>query len=236
VHTQIDNFQFPTHGIYQSYLIEESGGLGSVIKKLFDISTVSYFKFSFLNKYYIPVTSRPQKSTLATKFLIGDIYEYGDNTLVLSSGSAKYGLDVVPIDSKFIAGGSTSVRGWGSRKLGTFEGRQNGGDFIIEGSLEHRTRPFYDKKGLIRDLGFVSFIDFGNLWDNIKNYKTTDVAVAIGVGLRYYTIVGPVRLDFGFKMYDYEPAEGTNKWLFQNNVKDIFDHKFAIQFGIGNTF
>lgn len=236
VHTQIDNFQFPTHGVYQSYLLEESGGLGSLMKKIFDISTVSYFKFSFINKFYLPVTSRPQKSTLATKFLIGDIYEYGDNTLVLSSGSAKYGLDVVPIDSKFIAGGSTSVRGWGARKLGTFDGRQNGGDFIIEGSLEHRTRPFYDKKGLIRDLGFVSFLDFGNLWDNIKNYKTTDVAVAIGVGLRYYTIVGPVRLDFGFKMYDYEPAAGTNKWLFQNNAKDIFDHKFAIQFGIGNTF
>jgi len=236
VHSQTDNFQFPTRGIYQSYLFEESGGLGGLIRKIFDISTVSYFKFSFINKFYIPVTSKPQKSTLATKFLIGEIYEYGDNTLVLSSGTTKYGLDVVPIDSKFIAGGSTSVRGWGSRKLGTFEGRQNGGDFILEGSLEHRTRPFYDSKGLIRDLGFVSFIDFGNLWDNVRNFRTADVAVAIGVGLRYYTIVGPVRLDFGFKMYDYEPAEGTNKWLFQNSAKNIFSNKFAIQFGIGNTF
>lgn len=234
VHSKIDNFQFPTRGTYQSYLFEESGLLGEAIKKLFDISTVSYFKFSFINKFYLPITSRPDKSTIATKFLIGNIFQYGDNTLVLSSGKQKYGLDVVPIDSKFISGGSTSVRGWGARKLGTFDGRENGGDFIVEGSIEHRTRPFYDSKGLIRDLGFVTFIDFGNLWSDMKYYKTSDVAMAIGFGLRYYTIVGPVRLDFGFKFYDYEAS--SNKWLFQNKAADIFSNKLAIQFGIGNTF
>jgi outer membrane protein insertion porin family len=236
VHSKTDNFQFPTKGFYQSYLLEESGLISSLIQKFFDVSTVKYLKFSFINKFYMPVTSRGEKSTIATKFLIGDIYEYGDNSLVLSSSSKNYGLDVVPIDSKFIAGGSTSVRGWGARKLGTFDNRNNGGDFIVEGTIEHRTRPFYDQKGLIRDFGFVSFVDFGNLWSDIKYYKTTDIAVAIGVGLRYYTIVGPVRLDFGFKFYDYEPAPGTNKWLFRNNASAIFNDKFAIQFGIGNTF
>ena len=236
VHSKTDNFQFPTRGNYQSYLFEESGLVSELIKKIFDVSSINYLKFSFINKLYLPVTSRGDKSTLATKFLIGNIYEYGDNTLILSSSTQDYGLDVVPLDSRFIAGGSTSVRGWGARKLGTFQGRENGGNFIIEGTIEHRTRPFYDMKGLIRDFGFVSFLDFGNLWSDIKYYKTPDVAVAVGVGLRYYTIVGPVRLDFGFKFYDYEPAAGTNKWLFKNNASTIFKDKFAIQFGIGNTF
>ena len=236
VHSKTDNFQFPTRGNYQSYLFEESGLVSALIRKMFDVSSINYLKFSFINKLYIPVTSRGDKSTLATKFLIGDIYEYGDNTLKLSSSTQDYGLDVVPLDSRFIAGGSTSVRGWGARKLGTFDSRNLGGNFIIEGTIEHRTRPFYDQKGLIRDFGFVSFVDFGNLWSDIKYFKTSDIAVAVGVGLRYYTIVGPVRLDFGFKFYDYEPAAGTNKWLFKNNASTIFKDKFAIQFGIGNTF
>ena len=236
VHSKTDNFQFPTRGNYQSYLLEESGLISSLIRNLFDVSSINYLKFSFINKFYMPVTSRGDKSTIATKFLIGDIYEYGDNTLKLSSSTKDYGLDVVPLDSRFIAGGSTSVRGWGARKLGTFPGRENGGNFIIEGSIEHRTRPFYDQKGLIKDFGFVSFVDFGNLWADIKDFTVPEIAVAVGVGLRYYTIVGPVRLDFGFKFYDYEPAAGTNKWLFRNNASAIFKEKFAIQFGIGNTF
>lgn len=236
VHSRIDNFQFPTGGIYQSFLVEESGLLGTAISKLFDISTVNYVKLSFINKYYIPITSRPDKSTIATKFLIGNIFEYGDNSLKLSTSDEDYTLDVVPIDSRFIAGGSTSVRGWNARKLGTFDGRENGGNFIVEGTIEHRTRPFYDMKGLIKDFGFVSFVDVGNLWYNINDFKPNDLAVAIGVGLRYYTIVGPVRLDFGFKFYDYEPAPGTNAWLWQNNITQIFQDKFALQFGIGNTF
>lgn len=236
VHSRIDNFQFPTRGIYQSYLLEESGLLGTAIAKLFNISTVSYFKLSFINKFYMPVTSRPEKSTIATKFLIGNIFEYGDNTLKLSSSDEDYNLDVVPIDSRFIAGGSTSVRGWNARKLGTFDGRENGGNFILEGSIEHRTRPFYDKKGIIKDFGFVSFVDVGNLWYNIKDFQPDDLAVAVGVGLRYYTIVGPIRVDFGFKLYDYEPAPGTGMWLWQNNISQIFKDKFAFQFGIGNTF
>ena len=236
VHSRLDNFQFPTRGNYQSYLFEESGLLGSAIAKIFNISTVNYFKLSFINKFYMPVTARPEKSTLATKFLIGNIFEYGDNTLKLSSSDKDYNLDVVPIDSRFIAGGSTSVRGWNARKLGTFDGRENGGNFIIEGTIEHRTRPFYDKKGLIKDFGFVSFVDVGNLWYNIKDFQPDDLAVAVGVGLRYYTIVGPIRIDFGFKFYDYEPAPGTGIWLWQNNISQIFKDKFAFQFGIGNTF
>ena len=236
VHSKTDNFQFPTRGLYQSYLVEESGLLGAAISKLLDISSVNYVKLSFINKYYLPITSRPEKSVIATKFLIGNIFEYGDNTLKLSSSDQDYALDVVPIDSRFIAGGSTSVRGWNARKLGTFPERENGGDFILEGTIEHRTRPFYDMKGIIKDFGFVSFIDVGNLWYNIKDFQANDLAVAIGVGLRYYTIVGPIRFDFGFKLYDYEPALGTNAWLWQNNITQIFQNKFAFQFGIGNTF
>jgi outer membrane protein insertion porin family len=231
VHTSVDNFQFPAKGFYQLYFLEECGLFSSLIKKIFSVSTINYVKFSFLNKFYLPVTSNPQKSVLASKFMIGDIYQYGE-----SDNAQQLTINFLPLDYKFIAGGSTSVRGWGARKLGTFPEKDFGGNFIIEGCFEHRTRPFLDKKGLIKDLGFVTFFDYGNLWKEAKNFNINDIALAIGVGLRYYTIVGPVRFDLGFKLYDYDPSPGTAKWLFKNRAADIFSNKLAIQFGIGNTF
>ncbi len=82
----------------------------------------------------------------------------------------------------------------------------------------------------------MAFFDYGNLWDDIKKFRISDIALAVGVGLRYYTIVGPVRFDLGFKLYDYDPAAGTSKWLFKNNASTIFSNKLTLQFGIGNTF
>ncbi len=231
VHSSIDNYQFPTSGFFQSYYIEECGLLSSLIKEIFSVSTINYLKFSFINKFFMPVSSNAQKSALASKFMIGNIYQYNQD-----ENSKTLTVNFLPLDYKFIAGGSTSVRGWGSRKLGTFPEKDVGGNFIIEGSFEHRTRPFLDRKGLIKDLGFVTFFDYGNLWDDIKKFRISDIALAVGVGLRYYTIVGPVRFDLGFKLYDYDPAAGTSKWLFKNNASTIFSNKLTLQFGIGNTF
>ncbi|MCI0473114.1 MAG: BamA/TamA family outer membrane protein [Ignavibacteria bacterium] len=236
IHSKVDNFQFPQRGVYQSFLIEESGLLGDLIGEMFDISHTNYVKLSFNNNMYFPVTSNPQKSVLGNKLLIGQIFDYGDNIVKLSGEDQDYNTDLIPLEYRFIAGGSTSVRAWNAKKLGTFPNREFGGNFLFEGSFEHRTRPFLNTKGYFKDLGFVTFLDYGNLWEEIKYFKISDIAVAIGTGIRYYTIVGPVRLDFAFKLYDYDPAQGTDKWLFSNNIETIFKDKFAIQFGIGHTF
>ena len=111
-----------------------------------------------------------------------------------------------------------------------------GGNFLFEGNLEHRTKPFRNAKSIFRDLGFVTFFDYGNLWEDASKFQLNQIALAIGGGIRYYTIVGPVRFDIGFKLYDYFAEEGTNKWLFNNSLNTILKSKIAFQFGIGNTF
>lgn len=187
-----------------------------------------------VSKFYFDFYPGSANSVLASKFLLGAIFEYGQNQVIINEYGLETGVNNIPIEWRFIAGGSTSVRGWGGKKLGTFPERENGGNFILEGSLEHRTRPFIDSEGLFKDLGFVTFIDIGNLWEEPSKFKISDIAIAIGAGIRYYTIVGPVRFDIGFKFYDYEAQ--VNKWLFENSMKVVLTNKIAFQFGIGHTF
>lgn len=234
IHNNTNNFQFPTSGYFQSYLFEESGLLGNFAKKLFDISTFSYFKFTTIHKLYLNLNKLKESSVLATKFLIGTIFEYGDNQLYVNG--VAYDVNIVPDESRFVAGGNTSVRGWTGKRLGTFANMENGGNFLIEGNIEHRTKPFKDYKSIFKDLGFVTFFDYGNLWEHPGDFQFKQIALAIGGGIRYYTIVGPVRFDVGFKFFDYFAEEGTNKWLFNNNLNTILKSKIAFQFGIGNTF
>jgi outer membrane translocation and assembly module TamA len=173
---------------------------------------------------------------LATKALLGIIFEYGDNKLKVNGLNTDLNINIIPIETRFIAGGNTSVRGWPGKKLGTFENMENGGNFLLEGNFEHRTKPFRNLKNVFRDLGFVTFFDWGNLWESPKKFQIQQIALAIGFGARYYTIVGPIRVDIGFKLYDYFAENGTNKWLFNNSLSTILQNKLTIQFGIGNTF
>jgi outer membrane protein assembly factor BamA len=234
IHNNTNSFQFPTSGYFQSYLVEESGLLGNFAQKLFNVSTFSYFKFTTVHKFYYNLNKLKESSVLATKILLGTIFEYGDNKLKVNG--VDYDVNIIPDESRFVAGGNTSVRGWVGKKLGAFPNMENGGNFLLEGNFEHRTKPFSEVKGIFKDLGFVTFFDYGNLWEHPADFKFNQIALAIGGGIRYYTIVGPVRFDVGFKLYDYFAEEGTNKWLFNNSMNTIFKSKIAFQFGIGNTF
>lgn len=236
IHNNTNNFQFPSKGFFQSYLFEESGLLSGAARKLFDISTFSYFKFTTVHKFYFNVLHENSASVIASKTLLGVIFEYGDNSLKVSGTPYNLSVDFIPLETRFIAGGNTSVRGWTGKRLGTFKNMEYGGNFLFEGNLEHRTKPFRNEKSIFKDLGFVTFFDYGNLWEEASKFQLNQIALAIGGGIRYYTIVGPVRFDVGFKLYDYFAEEGTNKWLFDNSLKTIFKNKIAFQFGIGNTF
>jgi outer membrane protein assembly factor BamA len=236
IHNHVNNIQFPTDGTFASYSFEETGLLGSLVKKLFNTSTSSYFKLTTQNKVYFDLTEEKKgTSVLGTKFIVGNIFQYGDNSFLVDTITVDDGL--VPNDANYVIGGSASLRGWRAGTLSADVEPSIGGGFILDGSFEHRTKPFADSKNsLIRDLGFATFFDYGNVWSSYKAFRPDEIAMAIGGGIRYYTIVGAFRFDLGFKLYD--PGADADKWLFQNDVSTIFrsGYKMAIQFGIGNTF
>lgn len=236
IHNSTNNIQFPFKGYYQSYEIEESGLLGGLVRNWFNTSTLSYLKFTNFNSAYFNLSDKDINvaSALAGKFSSGVIMEYGDNSFSINGQTVKS--DRVPNDKKFVCGGSSSVRGWGAKQLGIVSDKRIGGNFIIESSIEHRLRPFLDaSNSYIRDLGFATFIDVGNVWAEIGKFKFNELALAAGGGIRYYTIIGAIRFDIGLKIYDPQPGLlGGSNWLFGKgaNLKD----KYNFQFGIGNTF
>jgi outer membrane protein assembly factor BamA len=99
---------------------------------------------------------------------------------------------------------------------------------VIETSLEYRYR-FHEIKSLppsysdfLKDFGIVVFADVGNSYGwlidrNINNYSLTigeifrNLAISSGLGFRYFTPFGPVRVDLAFPVYG--PIETEYQWI-----------------------
>jgi translocation and assembly module TamA len=110
-------------------------------------------------------------------------------------------LDQIPANWRFYAGGGGSVRGYAYNELGptVWWGAVVGGRIVFDASAEVRIK-------VTDTIGIVPFFDVGNAFtSNFPNFSEPLFAAA-GLGLRYYTSVGPIRLDVAFPL---ERRDGT---------------------------
>jgi outer membrane protein insertion porin family len=179
-----------------------------------------YFKLQTQIAKYLSA-SRDDNTVVGIKFKIGYMQPFIG------------GEDLIPPNQTFFAGGANSVRGWQARQLvpertvefkgvtRAFEDNIRGGTFIIEGSFEYRRK--FDPSW-----GYTLFLDYGNTWNGYTGVQLNQIAVAIGVGARYYSPFAPFRVDFGWKLWDP-----------QTQVS-LFDRPFwgalEFHFGIGEAF
>jgi translocation and assembly module TamA len=101
--------------------------------------------------------------------------------------------DIAP-SRRFYSGGGGSVRGYGYQRIGPRDVDNDpiGGRSLAEFSLEARVRL----KAFGGNLGVVPFIDGGTLsTDALPDFK--DWQIGVGIGARYYSSFGPIRLDIG---------------------------------------
>lgn len=180
---------------------------GSVVKlTLRDAAKILGSKFQFVKGTAQMTQFLPLQKRLVLAFSVrgGAAYEFGES-------------DTVPLPEKFLAGGRNTVRGYDQDKLGIpgvtiIDGKPQGGNALLVFNEELRIN-------LPASIGIVLFLDHGNVWQTVKSVRIDQIKSTTGVGLRYNTPVGPLRLDYGYKL---QPEEGEDRW--------------ALHFTLGHAF
>jgi translocation and assembly module TamA len=162
----------PTHGIRAAFIATPTESLGHPTST-FAILQVSGSTYFDVGDWVFG--ARPGRSVLAFRGLVGSV-----------QGASQFEL---PPDQRFYGGGSGTIRGFKYQSVGPLFPDLNpmGGTAIDAGTIEYRQR-FFDS------FGAAVFVDGGQVSAGNIPFSGA-VRIGTGVGLRYYTPVGPVRLD-----------------------------------------
>lgn len=174
------------------------------------LSLPLYFKLdesnSLLNPtegYRVQASATPYRSfsgrslSFVSGRLAGSIYEPltdSDRYVIAASASvsslAGASLASVPADKRIYAGGGGSVRAYGYEMAGPLapDHVPIGGKSALELSLEARIK-------ITQTIGLVPFFDAGRSYETTLPQLGRRLLYGPGIGLRYYTAFGPLRLD-----------------------------------------
>ncbi len=98
----------------------------------------------------------------------------------------------LPLAERLFSGGQSTLRAFKFNEAGPTDENGNpiGGNVLLVGNLELR----FPVRG---NLGGVIFFDVGNVFTDFSTVSGSEIRKIAGIGVRYNTPVGPVRLDWG---------------------------------------
>jgi outer membrane protein assembly factor BamA len=197
-----------------------------------------------------------RRGTFALRGQLGTIVPAG---FVAFAGQS---IRFVPPDQRFYGGGPNSVRGYARNELGP---RVYVTDIAVQGTdttvLGTRTEPTGGNSLMVinSELRFATplfpdrmrvalFTDIGQVWERGEQLSVQGLRVTPGVGLRFATPLGPVRIDAAYNGYAPEPGP-----LYVENIADgtltrvadaiyaparprSFWRRVVVQFAVGQAF
>jgi outer membrane protein insertion porin family len=148
-----------------------------------------FFKTGFSWARYNNLSRRKKLNVLATRIKLG----YADG---LSRS------DLIPSFDRFYMGGASTMRGFKENSMGPTDagGDPRGGKVMLVGNIEYRRALFWK-------FGSTIFVDAGNLWEELKHINGRDFKLSSGIGIQFFTPVGPLRLDYGRQLPIKESPE-----------------------------
>jgi translocation and assembly module TamA len=220
----------PTHGMRDSLSITPTVAFGRP-NATFIISQIKLATYFDLHELGV---GAPGRSVLAARALAGQ-----------ASGAGEFSL---PPDQRFYGGGSGTVRGFRYQGVGPqfcvknavpvpnqpcpTDGNPIGGTAIIAGSLEWRQR-------FAQNFGGAVFVDAGQVSASLKPLPS-DFRVGVGMGVRYYTPIGPIRFDVAVptqrKRGRYYSAVNPKPPPPLQTQREPSDDAFEIYIGLGQAF
>ena len=161
----------PTHGIKAAATVTPTASLTGVTSDfaIVQVQASTYLDLSLLG-------AAPGRSVLAVRGLVGTV-----------QGASTFQL---PPDQRFYAGGGGTVRGYKYQSVGPRfpDGRPTGGTSVAAATVEYRQR-------FGESFGAAVFVDAGQVGTGSSGVGAGNLRVGAGVGARYYTAIGPIRLD-----------------------------------------
>jgi outer membrane protein insertion porin family len=173
-----DNILSPMKGLYLNYEAE--------VASQALLGDVSFGRFSAQFTYYKPLreitTEQPFVPFIVFNHRAGVLLPYGDTS-------------VVPVQERFFLGGPDTVRSFQLDGLGP---KDSGGDPI--GGLAMLLFNLEIQWPVFNNIYVAAFADAGNLWSAAEDIQPSDLQVGVGPGLRIYTPLGAIRVDYGYNL------------------------------------
>lgn len=214
-------------------LTETKSSTGDGVALLFGVPT--FAEFNTTNDPLDPVKGIRARATLTpfagsfdnqfVSFLRGDFtastyFDLSDSGRYVIALRGRAGtvlakdLSHVPAGRRLYSGGGGSVRGYQERFIGPLDSSNDptGGLSVVEGGAEFRARIY-------GDFGAAVFLEAASVSEDVVPTFSEGVQYAAGAGLRYYSPIGPIRVDVGV------PLNGRRQ-----------DDAFQIYFSIGQAF
>jgi len=217
----VDNINL--RGTFMRVNIEFAGNVLHGIYSLFDLQAdqdtrtllgLPYFQYTRADLEYRKHWRQGDQAKLASRIFVG-IGMPWQNSIIL------------PLEKRYFAGGTNSIRAWLARSVGpggygVYGARLDQfGEIRLEGNLEERFPIFGNFQGAV-------FIDAGNIWTlkdttaakgDLANFAFNrfykEIAIGTGVGLRYDFTYFVLRIDMGLKVHDPAFTPG-NRWVIGN--------------------
>jgi outer membrane protein insertion porin family len=166
-----DNVFNPTSGLYNTFSLEKAGGLlgGDYDFIKYNLTLSTYFSTKIIEEV---IDNRSIKN-------ITDKISQGVLAFRAKGGFAN---TVLPTFAKYKVGGMNTVRGY---DFGEFSG-----DKSLVFNAEYRLP-------LAKNFQAVLFTDWGQAWDYEESINLADLKFGKGIGIRFDTPIGPIRLDYG---------------------------------------